>query len=357
MELPKNRKADISAMNIFLCLLVIFIHVSSAPVTTYEKSSLQYAVVFLLWRYANCAVQGFIFLGGLRFFLTKKDGINYKLFYWKRFVKIIIPYLLWNVFFYAYFLYEGYITISLEDFSLHLLRGNLVSPFYFVVVIIQFYALAPLWQLIIRKVRPAAALAVAAVITPFFGQYLPVLLSMVFPGCVFKYNDRVLTTYVFYWLAGCYVGMHFNKAQDWLKKNKKLVFLSFTIVMLAEGALGYISFTGIQHIAWLEYIHFLYCVVAVLFIFTIFSLFFENRSLRFKLLIEIDRASYLLFLTHCLVIFIINDLIANLGITSITVSYIIRIVTVYSLTITGCILWYKLKTRLLLSLKRKRLYK
>lgn len=349
----KKRKADIAVMNVFLCLLVIFIHVSSAPVTTYDKSSLQYAVVFLLWRYASCAVQGFIFLGGLRFFLTKKDGIDYKAFYKERFVKIIIPYILWNIIYYLLFVFKGYFPFSFEDFGLYLIKGNLISPFYFVVVIIQFYALAPLWRWLVIKVHVVAALVVAGIITLFLGQYLPVLISAVFPGYGFRYNDRVLTTYLFYWLAGCYVGMHLEKVQFWLKNHKKLVLISLVLVMLGEGALGYISFSGIRYISWLENVHFLYCVCTVLFIFTLFSVVFENRSLKSKLLIEADRASYLIFLSHCIVIFAVNNVMASMGINSITLSYLIRIITVYSTAILGCILWYRLKTRVISTLKIK----
>lgn len=346
MERINKRNPEISALNVFLCLLVIFIHVSSAPVTWYEKDSLQFAVVFAMWRSANFAVQGFIFLAGVRFFLSKRDIIDYRRFYIGRFVKIIIPYIVWNVIFYLWFLSKGNILFPIQEFPLHIIRGDLVSPFYFVVVIVQFYALAPLWRLIIKKSNMLATLIISAVITLILGQYLPRLLTLVFPEFSFKLNDRVLTTYLIYWIGGCYVGKYYDKAKAWVKKIRNPIIILFVLLLLTEVILSYISFSGIFYLRWLEYIHFLYCICAVLFFFMLFSLIYENRSIKNRLIIAVDRTTYLIFLMHCLVIFMINDVMVNMQITSITLAYIIRIITVYPIAIIGCILWDKFKTRL-----------
>ncbi len=265
MERQKTRMAEISALNVFLCMLVIFIHVSSAPVTAYEKSSWQFCVVFLLWRYAGFAVQGFIFLGGLRFFYSKRDGISYRSFYLQRLVKIVVPYIAWSVIYYLCFIYKGYFSFSVRDLALYLLRGNIIAPFYFVITIIQFYALAPLWRFVVRRVNVATALIVSAVITIFLSQYLPSLINAVFRDSGFRYTDRVFTTYLFYWLAGCYAGMYYEQAKNFVKKMRTLIALIFVMLLLLEGILGYISNVGIIRISWLEYVHFLYCIGAILF--------------------------------------------------------------------------------------------
>lgn len=345
MEHIKNRKQEISALNVFLCMLVIFIHVSSTPVTTFDKSSIQFAVVFLLWRYANFAVQGFIFLGGLRLFLSKQDGIDYKNFYINRFSKIVLPYVLWNVIYYFAFIIQGYFTFSFRDLFLYLLRGDLISPFYFIVVIVQFYALTPLWRLIVRKINIIAALIISGVITLLLGQFLPAIISSVFPGLSFRYNDRVFTTYLVYWIAGCYAGAHYDTAKEWVNKYRLSISVIFTLVLLAEGGLGYIHFSGIKPLIWLENVHILYCISAVVFVFMVFSLLLQNRTIKHRLFIEIDRVTYLIFLTHCLVIFITNNMMARFGITSISMAYIIRILSVYSITIAACVIWNKCKIR------------
>ena len=72
----KTRKTEISMLNILLCLMVVFIHVSSAPVSQLNKESFQYITVMVPWRLSAFVVQGFIFLSGLKFFIKGTENFN-----------------------------------------------------------------------------------------------------------------------------------------------------------------------------------------------------------------------------------------------------------------------------------------
>ncbi|SHH95148.1 Surface polysaccharide O-acyltransferase, integral membrane enzyme [Sporobacter termitidis DSM 10068] len=333
-----KRLPEIAALNVMLCLLVVFIHVTSVPVTGYDKSSLQFAAVFFPWRFSGFVVPGFIFLSGLRMFL-KGGNIDYGKFYLSRLKRIVLPYIAWNVIYYLYFILNGYVPFSLPALGLHLFRGDLVGPFYFIVVIVQLYALAPLWSLLVRKANVPAALLIAAALTFFLGQHLPGLLARIFPGAAFQYNDRVLTTYLFYWVAGCFAGANYERAKAWLLEQKKLVFIAFALVGLAEEIFSYISFSGLRYIGWLESLHFFYCVTAVFFFFTVLTYRYRNKDLTSRLAAGIDGAAYPIFLAHCLVLFVVNDVMARAGVGSITLAYAIRIAAVYTVTLGLCILW------------------
>ncbi|MBR7033217.1 MAG: hypothetical protein IKI03_06270, partial [Clostridia bacterium] len=65
----KERKTELSVMNVFFSLLVIFIHTSAVPVTTLAKPSWQLVAVFTPWKLASFVVYGFLFIGGIRFAL------------------------------------------------------------------------------------------------------------------------------------------------------------------------------------------------------------------------------------------------------------------------------------------------
>ena len=95
-------------------MLVIFIHVSSTPITALNKSGLEFAAVFLPWRFSSFVVQGFIFLSALRMFLGKNSGINYRKFYSNRLIRIVVPYIAWNLIYYLYFVLKGYFPFSLS---------------------------------------------------------------------------------------------------------------------------------------------------------------------------------------------------------------------------------------------------
>lgn len=333
-----ERKAEISVLTVLLCLLVIFIHVSSAPIKELNKDAWQYAVVFFPWRLSAFVVPGFIFLSGLKLFLNCAE-MNYRKYYLSRIKRILIPYIIWNLIYYFYFISRGFISYSLSDLFVYLLRGNLVSPFYFVVIIAQFYALAPVWRMMVVRINPVFMLTIAAVTTLFLGKYLPEIVKLFNPRDSFRYTDRVFTTYLIYWVWGCYAGVYYQKFKALIIRHRFVITAAFLIVMLTEAILSYISFSGIKHFSWLDYVHYIYCISAVLFLFTLFTWLYQQRSLRSRLIKAIDAASYDIYLMHCLFIYIIDNIMANAGIYSISSTYLIRIVFVYSCAITVSILW------------------
>lgn len=354
MENSVKHLPELSAFNVLLCMLVVFIHVSSAPVTGYAKNSLPFAAVLIPWRLSSFAVQGFIFLSGLKSFLNKNALIDYKEFYWRRLIKIIIPYIIWNIIYYLYFIINGYLFFNFPDLIMYILKGTLISPFYFIVVIVQFYALMPLWAKMVKKVHPAIMLMIAAVFTPFMSRYLPDILTFIFPGSSFQYTDRVLTTYLIYWVAGCYAGQYYVKTKELMENSRIFIVTAFAIFMIAESILAYLVFSGRLNIAWLEDIHYIYCISAVLFFFMFFTLFYKKRNLTSIIVRLLDSVSYNIFLLHVLVIFLINGLIIRFGIMGITAAYGIRIVFVYSVTVTVCIFFKKIMQRRHLSVALKK---
>lgn len=341
MEQRKNRLPEISVMSVMLCLLVIFIHVSSAPITGFNKTGFRFAVVFIPWRLSAFVVQGFIFLSAVRLFLSHPEGLRYRSFYLGRLTRIILPYVVWNLIYYVFFVIKGYFPFSLTALLGYVVSGELVSPFYFVVAIAQFYALAPLWFLMVRHRSSLLMLCISAVVTLLSFLFLPKLLSHLFHGYVFAYNDRVFTTYLLYWIAGCYVGANYEKARSFLVKRCQTIVVLFVVVATAEGLISYTAFSGRKMFTWLELLHFFYCVTAVLFTFTVLAQVYTRRTVRTRLVLKIDQASYSIYLSHCLVIFLVNDIMKLFGLTDLTLAYGLRIITVYTVTLTCCILWNK----------------
>ena len=52
-----------------------------------------------------------------------------------------------------------------------------------------------------------------------------------------------------------------------------------------------------------------------------------------------DRASYLVYLYHALVITCFNALADRLGITKVSLQFLLRLAVVYTVTFLGCMLW------------------
>lgn len=345
MRQMKKALPEISAMNALLCLLVIFIHVSASPVTALQKGSAAYAVVFTPWRLSAFVVQGFIFLSGMKYFVggAKPD---YKRFYISRLTRVVLPYVLWNLIYYGCFMYTGIYTFSLTDLVKFILSGTLVGHFYFIIVILQFYLLMPLWKKLVDTVRPARLLIPAAVVSLVLGKFLPRIIGWILPGQVFAYNDRVLTTYLIYWLAGCCAGKYYEAVLGIVKRGRHYILAGFMLLAAAEAVSSYVVFTGIQKLGWLNILHYLYCMGAVLSLFTLLSWLYEKRSAPGRLIRGIDAASYNIYLSHCLVIFIVNALMYRAGITRIGATYALRVFAVYSVTLTLCFAWTHIRKRL-----------
>ncbi|MBE6008868.1 MAG: acyltransferase, partial [Lachnospiraceae bacterium] len=179
-----KRKTEISFINILLCLLVIFIHVSSEPVTVLDKTGLEYMLVVIPWKLSSFAVQGFVFLSGLKLFVSGADKINYSKYYLSKIKNIIIPYILWVMIYYVYFMRRGYFGFSISQLAENILLGNLVSHFYFIVVIVQFYLLAPLWIKLVKKTSPVITVIMALMVTVIFGKYFTHTVSVLGNGYV-----------------------------------------------------------------------------------------------------------------------------------------------------------------------------
>ncbi len=328
-----QRKNELSFLNIIFCLLVIFIHVSSAPVTELSKESWQYGVIFVPWRLSAFVVQGFIFLSGLKMFL-KEDKQGYKKYYTNKFSKIVLPYILAAILFYAYFLWRNYFGFSIKDILGYIVKGDLVSHFYFVVVIVQFYLLKPVWRFMVNKISPEVAVVISIVVM-FLCKY-----GLSF----FQYNDRLFTTYLAYWVMGCYAGKHYIGVLNHIRKYKKAYISQFVIVGAIEALVSYKQFVyGGMRL--LEELHFIYCISAILATSGIATMV-ADWVMEKKLSKKIDNASYYIYLIHPLFIFITNGLLSKYGVCDVGVGFVIRSVITYILSIFISIAYMETKRKI-----------
>jgi len=332
-----EKKHEITALNLILCILVVFIHCASHPVSNYIKPSLAYTITFIPWRLSAFVVQGFIFLSAVKLFSKPTDSFNYVSFILNRIKTILIPYIFAVLIYYVYFMRNGYFPFSIKDILFYIISGSLVSPFYFIIAIMQFYLLMPLWIKMTEKIKPAAAIILSLFIMLIAKHYIPQLLSGY--EKIATYNDRIFTTYLIYWTAGCYVGKNYTSVCQYAKKLLIPIMMFFIAAASADILFSYRTFVYGQYFPFLENLHMIYCILAIMFL---FSLFTHVKNIPFA--DTLNSVSFNVYLYHCLVIFIFNDFMARLGITSITVQFILRILLAYGITFTLCIIYRNIKT-------------
>lgn len=329
-----KRRQDIVFLNILFCLLVIFIHVSSEIVVNMPQNILTFKIVFAAQKLSSFVVQGFLMLSAVKLFL-KNEKINYGKYYFARFLRIIIPYIIWVFIYYCYFCSKDFFEFSIKDFIGYLLRGDLSAHFYFIIILVQFDILTPLWRLLYRKGSPAVHLIFALIITVISSQYLMPILTTLFPSMPSIDFTNCFLRYQIYWTAGCLIGKNYEQFRSYLKSNILSICLGFILCAILNGAL---ALATVRHMpVWMEFVHIMYCMSAILFFYMIAQIFVGTSLL--KPISLVDKASYSIYLVHCLILVIVNDYMTEQGIVALTTRFGIRAGAVYGISIVVCVLW------------------
>ena len=331
-----RHKPELTLLSVVFCLLVIFIHVSSDPINNLNRPSWQLAAVYTPWKLASFVVYGFLFLGGVKLMLHPPEGDIKSIlrYYKKRLFAVVIPYLVWVVVYYLWFYLIGYYEFSVKDLLLYMLRGNLSAHFYYIVVTVQFYLLAPVWIRLKRESAPFV-LPFALLLTQLFNSYLPDILSRLHVPFEIM-NDRVFTSYLFYWVAGCYAGLYYDEFCAYLKKKRVTAAVVYVLAAFPEV---YCAYQGYAHGNWfgmVGYVHTIYICAAILFFFML-SLYAKELSFVSSGWFAVfGKASFAVYLSHLLIMNVWNRAASYLfpGATTARL-YLFRILVTYAVSLTA----------------------
>ena len=339
MSLAK-RKSELSWLNVWFCLLVVFIHAASQPVSVLDKLSWQYALVMIPQRLAFVAVPGFFLLSGVKLTLPRSRPQTIVSYWRGRCRSILLPYLLAVLVYYFTFVFLlRWFPFSWRELARYTVTGSLSAPFYFLIALFQFILLFPLFRWLARRWSAAVLLPFALGLTWVSSMYFNAVLQLFVPGAVFPYGDRVFTTYLFYYLAGCCIGAHYADFLKLLEQNRGLITALFLAFALADGWISWMAFSGRGSAPFLEIVHSLYIISAILFF---YGLAQSCPSPLPRWAQAVDRASFLIYLYHCLVLTLFQTYAPRLGLTRTAPQFAGRMVVVYAVTIGACVLWQRL---------------
>ena len=334
------RKSELSALNVLFCLLVVFIHVASHPVSALDKMSLPYALILMAQRLSFVSVPGFFLLSGLKLTLPRGRTQSLGAFYKSRTRTLLLPYLFTSLVYYLVFVFWlKWFPFSLREFGIYLVRGGLSAQFYFLIALFQFIALAPLFRWLARRWSPMLLIPFSLGIMWLSSMYFNGVLQVFLPDVTFQYSDRIFTSYLAYYLAGCCIGEHYPQFRDFLEKNRGLIWALFLFFAAADAGLSVLTFSGRRYIPYLEHIHTMYIFSAIL---ALFDLALRLPSPLPSFVRSLDRISFDIYLWHCLVITLFNQYAPRLGLSRVSVQFIARFFVTYCVTIGGCLLWRKL---------------
>jgi len=316
-----KKMREVVIISSFLCCLVIMIHISSYPVNGLEVGSFAHALFFLANKVLSFVVPGFLFLSGLKLMYGYgKKPFSYGVFLRKRFLKILIPYVVWYVAYYGLFRILGYVEQKTLTGHLHsFLLGDLVSPFYFVTIIVQFYLLFGVIRWLFQKLPHGIILVVVIMIQLFCLERIRV-----------PYEDRFFLSYLIYFVWGCYVAFHLEEVRNFLRKTLWIWTVAFLVLTTWHIFHAYGSAVmGTPYGHW-KTITCLFSMSGILCCHGYGILLAEKLPEKpFSVLAKIDAISYTVFLSHCFFLYLLNEIWARAGIASLSFQFIGNTILLY----------------------------
>jgi len=345
MDGRSNYIEELTYFNAVACLLVILIHVLSLGISSVSPNAWQAVVIYLPWRFAAFVVPAFLFCGAVKMAGQAQDRVDfrsYRRFLISRICKIYVPYLIWNVIYYLAFLPIHYVNGTWRELLSYLLTGSLSAPFYYVILVMQFYMLQPLWVWMVNRI-PWYLSVCGAILITFFSQRLTEVLGLA--GLEFAYADRIFTSYLVFWVLGLYVGRYYDAVQSSVMKHQRAVFGS-GIFVLGYVLLSYIQYAYPVFVFQMDYVKvFADCLsIAIL---LALSIVIRQSGLRLKKGLEfVHAASFFVFLSHCLFLTLGTAYLQGVGVGSLSVLLWFRFLICYTVPFLLYILWEKIKATL-----------
>ncbi|WP_017754418.1 acyltransferase [Calidifontibacillus oryziterrae] len=253
----KERITYLDIFRAIAILAVIVIHTIAQPVTLLPTDSAIYPAYISIYALVQFAVPSFIFLSGFVLFYSYESRWNLatcKAFFKKRILFIVIPYVLWSLFYFLV-LQLGYNQnpfTHIPNFLRDLLVGKNYTHLYFIFIIIQFYILFPGFMYILKRFTFIRKYLIWIVISI---QLIYYLLNL----SVFKIQatGSFFMTYLLFFLLGAYIGLHYKDVIEKIRTHSKVYLFLNTVVAILVVIKYYLRYTipGYGQ-AWMPYANF-----------------------------------------------------------------------------------------------------
>ncbi|MBR4721223.1 MAG: acyltransferase [Clostridia bacterium] len=320
---------QITVMNALLCLFVVMIHLTFAPLAELIQKSFPHIAIFIINKTLGFCVPTFIFLSGFKLFKGyEKKPLNKKAFLRRRFKKIAVPYFIAVLIYMIYFGAKGW----LEDGILKsLFLGTVSAHFYYVVILLQLYLLFPmLFRLFGKHSR-----------TTFVCSVIITLFCVVFLQS--GYWDRFFGTYIFYFVFGMFWAKY--DLYELIKKYLRVIALSFAVLLILHLTFLYLSnYSGIDYSAY-PIVNMLYDVSAMIMLYAVSYEFLQKLRTVIAISGILGKYTYTIYLYHCLAIFILRyDVLSKYNL-SVKWNFFVSTVLIYSMIALLCAVSYLTERR------------
>ena len=323
----KQRLPAIEYIRGISMLGVIGIHVGSQYLMNPSANVHLVAIFEIVTRFA-VPIFFFISAFGLFYNLDMSNPFDYRNFMQRRFKTVLVPYLTWSALYIIHDnIYYGY-GIPAPDYILKILFFGLAKyQLYFLVILLWFYALMPVWISIVKNISKLGliALLIVQIAFDYFSSYNADLATLTYSlpedsllrDFLFYRLNYLVLHYVFIFILGGYLAVNIEKFFEFMRNKKIAIIVGFEVSLIAM--LGYYYYViNVQNLPpeaavntahQLSPVGIIYTITASIFFFTLFT-FIINDSVFLKIL---GYHSYFAYLVHPLIIFYLHLLLDKLN--------------------------------------------
>lgn len=155
-QATRERIDSLKFMRVIAMTLVVVIHATAVGVSQLTPDHSLYPLYLMLNRFTRFEGAVFVFLSGVVLFynyehrpFTKE---TWSRFYKKRFLYILVPFLLWSVFYEFFSYYLGARSFQSVPFMLkNIVLGQSYYQLYFILILVQLYFLLPVFIYMVQK--------------------------------------------------------------------------------------------------------------------------------------------------------------------------------------------------------------
>ena len=244
MSIRKERIPAIEYMRGISMLGVVGIHVGSQYLTNNPTANLQLLALYEIVTRFSVPIFFFISAFGLFYNLDLNEKFSYKAFMKRRFKTVLVPYLVWSLFYMVHYTLTNH-TLTLFaplNFAGILFFGLACYQLYFMVILIWFYLLMPLWIFIVKRLNFMwfAIIFVLQMAFDYYSSFImnPYGIENEFIKALFVYRlNYWVLHYVFIFLLGGFLALHYAKFK--LFMQNRLNYIRIFAVLSLIGLLGY----------------------------------------------------------------------------------------------------------------------
>ena len=273
----------------------------------------------------------FISAFGLFYKIDLNDPFRYGKFLRRRFKAVLLPYIFWSAF---YIIHDNYFYgtgIPSTEYATQILFFGLAKyQLYFLVILVWFYLLMPLWINILRNITTEKFLIIfiAQIMFNWFSSYNMELVSYTaaLPDdsllklfLKWRLNYLVLH-YVFIFLLGGFFGVHSQEFFKWIDARKSFICAIFFSTLIIHviyfyrlvNVKNYDILSAVNTAHQLSPTGFFYTIAASIFLFMLFQCYKFARPIQ-AFIDYLGANSYLVYLLHPLAITYLSKWLAESG--------------------------------------------